>query len=349
MTNYAYEPGERRLLAVWGTGAGAVARPVARLHADTPAEDGLHLAKALTELSAATWRGYTDPQLLEIDPVAALAALRAPNRPGNGLVERADEPHLEIAHEVGRRLDAIGGSGVTRAVVGEVADDLDALERALCGDLSGRAQQAVELTRLDASPLQIAAADRLLAAVPMGSPRLFTEVDPTAAAVAATHWLRAAIDITIARTGLPDADALLAVAVPFGLADSVAVDVVLEHTRAGDPPLAAVQCLVRAAMLAARGMVVHDIGDPDADPLDEPRFTVLDPLRPARSLLERLVGAIQACAFVYFRQVDPGAVEPDSDLGRLEAARQVFDAAVRAEAERCKERLLQGAVSTSAR
>jgi hypothetical protein len=349
MTNYAYEPTERRLLAVWGTGAGAVARPVARLRPRSPAEDGLRLAKALTGLSVMTWRSYTDPQLLDIDPIAALAALRAPNRPRGGLVERSPEPHLEYAHEVGRRLDAIGGSEVTRAVVAEVADDLDALERALCGDLSGRAQQAVELTRLDASPLQIAAADRLLAEAPMGGPRLFTEVDPTAAAVAATHWLRAAVDVTIARTGLPGRHSVIAAAELYGLVDSVAVDVVLEHMDDGDPPLAAVQCLVRAAMLAARGMVVHQVGDPDGDPLDEPRFTVLDPLRPARSLLERLVRAIQACAFVYFAKVDAGAAEPDADADRLAAARQVFDAEVRAEAERCKERLLRGAVSASAR
>jgi hypothetical protein len=343
MTDYAYEPAERRLLAVWGTGAGAVARPVARLHARIPADDGLHLAEALTGLSGATWRGYTDPQLLDIDPIAALAALRAPTLRRGGLLDRAAEPHLEYAHDVGRCLDVIGRGELTRAVVADVSDDLDALERALCGDLAGRAQQAVELTRLDASPLQIAAADRLLAAAPMGGPRLFTEVDPTAAAVAATHWLQAAVDVTIARTGLPDAAAVLAAAAPFGLVDTVAVEAVLKHTGDGAPPLAAVQCLVRPAVLAAQGMVVHDVGDPDADPLDEPRSTVLDPLRPARALLERLVRAIQACAFVHFGRVE------GTDDGWLDAARRVFDAEVRAEAERRKERLLKGSVPASAR
>jgi hypothetical protein len=266
MTNYAYEPGECRLLAVWGTGAGAVAHPVARLHPRTSPQDGLRLAKALSTLSLATWRSYTDPHLLDVLPDAALVALRAPNLPSGNLLERVAEPHVECAHEVGRRLDDIGSAGVTRAVVIEVAEDLAAVERALCGDLSGRAQQAVELSRLDVSPLQIAAADRLLAEVPMGGERLFTEVDPTAAAVAATHWLLAAVDVTRARSGLLSAEAVLAAAARFGLDDTVAVEGVLEHTGAGDPPLTAVQCLVRSALLAARGMVVHEIRDPTADP-----------------------------------------------------------------------------------
>jgi hypothetical protein len=52
---------------------------------------------------------------------------------------------------------------------------------------------------------------------------------------------------------------------------------------------------------------------------------------------------------VYFREVDAGAVERDSDMERLEEARRVFDAAVRVEAEQRKERQLRGAVSASAR
>jgi hypothetical protein len=259
------------------------------------------------------------------------------------------EPHVERAHEVGRRLADIGSAAVTRAVVAEVGADLAGLEQALRGDLSGRAQQAVELSRLDVSPLQIAAADRLLAEVPLGGRRLFTEVDPTAAAVAATHWLLAAVDVTLARTGLRDAEEVLAAAARFGLDDTVAVEVVLDHTGAGDPPLAAVLCLVRSAMLAARGMVVHDVGDPTADPRGEPRFTVLDPLRPARSLLEHLVRAIQMSALVHLEKVDAGAVDPGADIERLDAARRVFEAEVRVEAERRKGRLLEGGVSAPAR
>src|SRR5947199_92941 len=77
----------------------------------------------------------------------------------------------------------------------EVAAEVAAVESAELGDLSGRARQAVSLTREDASPLQVAAADRLLADDPFGSRKLFTDVDPTSAAVAAAHWLYAAASI----------------------------------------------------------------------------------------------------------------------------------------------------------
>jgi hypothetical protein len=61
----------------------------------------------------------------------------------------------------------------------------------------------------------------------------------------------------------------------------------------------------------------------DPEP-DEPYFTVLDPSRPARCLLDGLVGAIQALAELYAAHVDGG--------GWTEAARLGFDAAVREEA-----------------
>jgi hypothetical protein len=41
-----------------------------------------------------------------------------------------------------------------------------------CGDLSGRPVQAVLLDRVDASPVQVQAADRLLAEHPLGTPPL---------------------------------------------------------------------------------------------------------------------------------------------------------------------------------
>lgn len=44
-------------------------------------------------------------------------------------------------------------------------------------------------------PLQLAAADALLNQEPLGSSRLFNEVDPRAESVMTTHWLQAA-DVT---------------------------------------------------------------------------------------------------------------------------------------------------------
>jgi hypothetical protein len=54
-------------------------------------------------------------------------------------------------------------------------------------------------------------------------------------------------------------------------------------------------------------------------------------------------------ALVHLEQVDPGAVDPGADIERLDAARGVFEAEVRAEAERRKGRLLEGGVSAPAR
>jgi len=48
------------------------------------------------------------------------------------------------------------------------------------GNLPGRAVQAVVLDQVDASPVQVEAADRLLAEQPLETPLLFTTVDPAA-------------------------------------------------------------------------------------------------------------------------------------------------------------------------
>jgi uncharacterized protein YciW len=69
------------------------------------------------------------------------------------------------------------------------------VEQAERGDLSGRARQAVALSRADVSPIQVAAAHDLFQEHPLGSPKLFEVVDPAAAAVAAAHWLQAAADV----------------------------------------------------------------------------------------------------------------------------------------------------------
>lgn len=343
MTTYAYDQSATQLLAVWETGVGAVANPVARLHARTPARDGVDLAKALSGLSQAAWLRYSDPGLVDVEPAEVLRALRSPHQPRAGLLFREGDPLLECANDAGRRLAVVGSAGVTRAVIADVTEEMDGVERAVRGDLSGRARQAVELSRLDASPLQILAADKLLHEVPLGSERLFTEVDSTAAAVAAVHWLQAAVDVTLEVTGWEDVTAVLEAADAVESFDVTTAQVVLDLLRLGNPPIAAAQCLVRTAMLAVRGMILPGDPEPADDPADEARFTVLDPARPARSLLERLVRAIQTCSLVHTEHLDRAvlAAQPEADL--MEAARQVFVAEVRLEAERSADRLLRTA------
>ena len=84
----------------------------------------------------------------------------------------------------------------------EVKTELEAVEKAELGDLSGRSRQAVALARADASPAQEAAADRLLHDAPLGSDALMSELDATAAAVAAAHWLKAAAEVAADESSL---------------------------------------------------------------------------------------------------------------------------------------------------
>src|SRR5205823_5514820 len=87
----------------------------------------------------------------------------------------------------------------------EVQVEIDAVTRAELGDLSGRAVQAVALDRLDVSPVQVAAADELLRADPLGAALLAVAVDPAAACVAAAHWLAAAAVVADAAENTPGA------------------------------------------------------------------------------------------------------------------------------------------------
>jgi hypothetical protein len=341
MTTYAYDPSTAHVLATWPTGAGASARTVARLNARTPEPRGLHLVQALTALSSLAWMAYTDPGTVDLLPAPALRALRRPHLPRAGLLYREGDPLLDAAHDVGRELVAVGSAGVTRAVVDDVTADLDAVERALRGDLGGRARQAVALTRLDASPLQVAAADGLLHEVPMGSERLFTEVEPIAAVVAAAHWLAAAVEVTLARTGIDAVRDLLQAYTDIEGADVETAAVVVDLLDEGNPPLPVTRCLVQAALLTARGMILAR----KDDPTDEPQFTLLDPARPAPCLLERLVRATQACGMVHMRH--QGLADHDGPE-RADACRAVFDDEVRRAAAQAADRLLRTDTTTLA-
>ncbi|HEY8588366.1 MAG TPA: hypothetical protein VIL55_02325 [Naasia sp.] len=336
VTTYAYDPATTSLIATWSSGIGAVARPVARLHARTPVRSGMHLAQALTDLSSTSWLCYSDPGLVDLDPGPALRALRRPHLPeGNLLYQEADDV-LDAAHHAGRAVAAVGSAGVLRAVLADVDAEFDAVRRALDGDLTGRARQAAVLNRLDVHPAQVALADRHLYDVPMGNEALFDEVDPTAASVAAAHWLRAAVDAT-----LPDGDPVPALR-PAATAEGVslaAAAVVLGAMAEGVAPLIVVQDLVRAARMAARGWML-------SGPADEPQVTLLDPERPSRALLSGLTRAIQVCFLTHVERCDPTEVDGDGEWPDL--VRDRFDDLVRAEARRCADRLVAGAADPQA-
>ncbi|TDB76185.1 hypothetical protein [Micromonospora sp. KC723] len=85
-------------------------------------------------------------------------------------------------------LHQLADAALTDAVAAEVDVEVGAVRRAELGGLSGRAEQAASLDRLDASPVQVSAADELLRASPRGGELLSAAADPAASCVAAAHW-----------------------------------------------------------------------------------------------------------------------------------------------------------------
>ncbi|MGW9032577.1 hypothetical protein ACWGQ5_53285 [Streptomyces sp. NPDC055722] len=233
---------------------------------------------------------------------------------------------LESAHRVGRALHHLDDPQLVKAVAAEAAVELAAVESAELGDLSGRAQQAALLSREDASPVQVAAADHLLQQDPFGPDELFIGIDPTAAAVAAAHWLATAADVAAEASGLNPTQVVLE-------ADNIEAlphetpTLVLGLINDGVTPHDAVTSLVRHAMHVTDGLLpdptalqeqLEDLEETLAEYTgdDEPalRLTPLDPKRPARDLLEDLLTGIHGCWLLHSEYDDlDHDEEPDTD------------------------------------
>jgi hypothetical protein len=210
VTEYAYDRARNALLAVWSVGIGQVAETVVVFDDDLPGpEYGLQLGYELTGLSGHLWRTYTHPLTAAVDqPDEALArarnqlaidlvtgAIRDPHLPLGARMRVCESQVLEAGHQVGRMLRRIGDAVATEQAVADVEAEIAALRRAGLGDLTGRANQAVVLTRSDPQPQQVAAAHAYFEKDPMGPPELYTRIDATSAAVAAAHWLFAAFTV----------------------------------------------------------------------------------------------------------------------------------------------------------
>ncbi|WP_369182871.1 hypothetical protein [Streptomyces sp. Y1] len=344
MTRYSIDPGRHELIATWGTGEGDLAARIAALPASTDTAALMRLARALTHLSEAAWRTYTHPASAasSVEPNSegwrraeerkafdeVPGAITQPNLPQDGMLDVDYSPLVESAHRVGRALHAIGNADLTDAVLAEVGTELAAVENAELGDLTGRARQAVLLSREGASPVQVAAADHLLEQDPFGPAALFTDIDPTAAAVAAAHWLAAAAEVTAETTG-HSPTAVLFEADNIEALPHETPTLVLELLEAGASPYDAVTGLVRHALHIADGLLsdpaglreqLEDIDDtlaqhtgPDTDPEDTGlRLTPLDPKRPAPDLLEDLLAGIRGCWLLHDEYDE---VDDEDDFG----------------------------------
>jgi len=202
-----------------------------------------------------------------------------------------------------------------------------------------------------------------------------SDVDPTAAAVAAAHWLHAATTVAAEESGLEPEQVVLEADNIEALPNETPTRV-LESLASGMSPHAVITGLIRGAMDVTEGNL------PDIDLLDELsgrlerlaphldledprqreqlirslRLTPLDPSRPALDLLEDLLSGIHGCWLIYQEYVEPsgssdeqgdvedgeGDEEPDDAYyeARHEELMAAFIEAVRAEAAERHERLL---------
>lgn len=384
MTRYCVALDRHELIATWGTGEGDLATRITALPVGADTRDLLALARALTQLSSAAWRTYTHPASaagsLELNSEGwrreeerkrfseVADAITRPNLPSGGSMVVSYSSLLESAHRVGRALHRLDDEQLVKAIGAEAAVELAAVENAELGDLSGRAQQAVLLSREDASPVQVAAADQLLQQDPFGPDELFVGIDPTAAAVAAAHWLAAAADVTSKAAGLDPTQVVLE-------ADNIEAlphetpSLILGLIHDGVTPHDAVTGLVRHALHVTDGVLpdptalreqleeleetLAEYADDDEADLSDValRLTPLDPQRPARDLLEDLLTGIYGCWLLHseYDELDhdeeastDGVEEWDDEQAEQhqEHSRERFTQLVRETAARHRDRLI---------
>jgi hypothetical protein len=363
VTDYAVNPETSELLAVWRTSDGSLARVVAGVE-DTAA--ACQLAASLTNLSEQLWRTYTHAAEAAGDPSEAnttawrrkanrdafervLSALSQPNLPTGGALLVSYNPVEEAAHRVGRALHQLGGPEVSASVSADVSLEVDAVNRAELGDLSGRAAQGALLSRPDASPTQVQAAWDVLATGPIGTDYgQLLALDPAAASVAAAQWLRGAAMVAADVAGVhwtavvQEADNIQALACESPTR-------VLTMLDEGSSAPEVVTAMVADALAVADGVIpdltdlleevddareraaeYEDQGVPEQEFLPT-RLTPLDPHRPAPDLLEDLIGGIEG-AFLLWREHDDDD-DGDDEVRWAEADSQAaerFDAAVQA-------------------
>ena len=277
LTGYAVDEDSDTLVRTWAVGHGTRAAIVATLPSAAGSPQRLALAAALSELSEALWRCYTHPASAapstEVNTEGwrrqqsrdgfetVLAAIMDPHQPDeDGYLTVEYDPVQEHAHRAGRALRAIGDEPLAKAVTADVQEELRAVESAERGDLGGRASQAVVLSRADASPLQVVAADAALAKDPRGS-ELFVEFDPTAASVAAAHRLKAAADVTLEVTGLT-AERVVVTADEFEALPFETPTLVLELLAVADSPYRVVVDLVSEVGSASNSRTAYDAALP---------------------------------------------------------------------------------------
>jgi hypothetical protein len=173
--------------------------------------------------------------------------------------------------------------------------------------------------------------------------------------VAAAHWLQAAVDVVTQRTGDEATDVLVEAddieALPHATPTAV-----LELMEIGLSPTDAVTGMIRDAMAVAEGdapdiddlrekidaaeQLAERFGQFDPEAVAElrtVRLTTVDPLRPARDMLEDLLAGIHGCLLVYREYADLNDDLSDDELG--DEVETAFRDEVRARASADRHRL----------
>lgn len=219
MSRYAYDDTRNTLVCTWPTPTGDIARDVAHLEG-SERDLARPLAFRLTQLSKVFWRTFTHPGSTALDGIEpnsdgwrrngardalpdALKAVTTANLPDHGTLVVSYTPTTESGHALGRLLAECGSPRLTAVVAKEVRSEIDAIELAEAGDLSGRAQQAASMSRPVFSQRQADAAHQLLVAEPFADLSTFANLEPVSAAVTAAEWLRCAAHIASKISGTP--------------------------------------------------------------------------------------------------------------------------------------------------
>lgn len=217
----------------------------------------------------------------------AHAAIRDPYvRQADGTIGHSYSMVVEYAHSVGRCLLALGDDAIAAAIDHEVADELAAARAAYEGRFDQRSFQGTKRTTVDVDPSQVLSAHRVLLENPAAHAIDLSLVNPTSACVAAAHWLFCAASVAGEVLGTSQAEVIHAADYLEAL-EVVAPLAVLEGRAAGISAAELVVGMVDGARW--QSLTTSPL------PLTE---TPLDPRRPGRDLLGRLISAIDSCYMV---------------------------------------------------
>lgn len=348
MSAYGFDPESRSLSVAWATGRARRVKVATVLPDGVSVEGADRLVASLDRLSQAMWDAYVHPAWQFGDPEEvnteawrwglerdafgdALEAVRAPQLPSDGMLLVSYCRVEEGGNQVGRAVRALDlGPEFTALIAAEVQEEQAAIEAAEAGGLTGRAAQAVALSRIGASPTQVEVAWQALLADPLGCQEaLLSDFDPGAAAIAAARCLRCAAEIAAEVSDIDWTDVVME-ADDIEALPVMTPTTVLAMLAEGSSEREAVTALLLEAHAVAEGSLsglgqlaavveqvqrLRDAGVGDEGL--ELRLTPLDPRRPAPDLLEDLLTGIEGCFLLWRESSDVLDDDGDEDVGSV--------------------------------